>query len=283
MSPDQRSEGDEVRAHPAAAPSGLTIVEPDPEAELDEELEDELRTVLITGACGNIGAKLRLAWADLYDLVLLDAAAAPNDPEVIRVDLGELDDEWITYFHGVDTVIHLAANPNEFATWEELERPNLDALANVLHAAALAGVERFIFASSNHVMGGYRALDDMRITTDLPPRPDSPYGATKLMGERLGRSVARAFDLTFIALRLGWIQRGENRPDTLPDDWARSMWLSNRDLVHLFEAAVEAELDDRDFIVVNGLSNNRGTRWDLDAAAKLLGFEPEDDAYTEEL
>jgi nucleoside-diphosphate-sugar epimerase len=122
----------------------------------------------------------------------------------------------------------------------------------------------------------------MRITPDLPPRPDGPYGATKLMGERLGRSVARAFDLSFVALRLGWIQGGENRPDTLPDDWSRGMWLSNRDLVHLFDAAVEADLGERDFLVVNGMSNNRGTRWDL-AAATLLGFEPEDDAYSEEI
>ena len=95
--------------------------------------------------------------------------------------------------------------------------------------------------------------------------------------------MARAFDMTFISLRLGWVQRGVNRPDTLPDDWARAMWLSNRDLARLFEAAVEAELPDRDFVVVNGMSNNRGTRWDLDATAELLGFDPEDDAYTEEL
>ena len=104
-------------------------------------------------------------------------------------------------------------------------------------------------------MGGYRELD-MRITPDLPPRPDGPYGATKLMGERLGRSMAHAFDMTFIALRLGSVQRGLNRADTLPDDWARAMWLSNRDLARLFDAAVEAELPDRDFVVVNGMSNN---------------------------
>jgi nucleoside-diphosphate-sugar epimerase len=287
MAPDNEVELEQVEdegrllAMPTVA-SGLTIVEPDPEEESEEELEDEPRTVLITGACGNLGTKLRAAWSELYDLVLLDIAAPAHDPNVIKVDLGELDDEWITYFHGVDTVIHLAGNPNEFATWEELERPNLDALANVIHAAALAGVERFIFASSNHVMGGYRNLD-MRITPDLPPRPDGPYGATKLMGERLGRSLARAFDMTFIALRLGWIQPGLNRPETLPDDWARAMWLSNRDMVRLFEAAVEAELDDREFVVVNGMSNNRGSRWDLDATAELLDFDPEDDAYTEEL
>src|SRR4051812_33865013 len=284
MSPDDRNEDDELEGHTfLAASSGLTIIEPEPEEEEEEDLEDEPLAVLITGACGNIGAKLRAAWADVYDLVLLDAAASPHDPEVLKVDLGELHDDWMTYFQGVDTVIHLAANPDEFATWEELERPNIDAVANVLHAAALAGVERFVFASSNHVMGGYRELADMRITPDLPPRPDGPYGATKLMGERLGRSISQAFDMTFVALRLGWVQQGENLPETLPDDWARSMWLSNGDLVRLFEAAVEAELEDRDFVVVNGMSNNRGTRWDLDDAAELLGFDPEDDAYAEEI
>jgi NAD+ dependent glucose-6-phosphate dehydrogenase len=285
MSPDERPgrEDEQGEAFPSlAASSGLTIIEPDLDEELEEDYEEEPRTVLITGASGNIGIKLREAWADLYDLVLIDVAAPPGDPDVVKADLGELDDEWLSYFHGVDTVIHLAANPDEFATWEDLEGPNLDALANVLHAAALAGVERFVFASSNHVMGGYRALD-MRITPDLPPRPDGPYGASKLMGERLGRSVASAFDMTVIALRLGSVQEGENRPDTLPDDWARSMWLSNRDLARLFEAAVEAELEDLDFVVVNGMSNNRGSRWDLAATAELLGFDPEDDAYTEEL
>jgi nucleoside-diphosphate-sugar epimerase len=286
MAPDDAVEREEVKDEGhllamSSEPAGLTIVEPDPEEEA-EEFEDEPRTVLITGACGNLGAKLRAAWSELYDLVLVDVAAPPHDEDVIKVDLAELDDEWITCFHGVDTVIHLAGNPNEFATWEELERPNLDALANVINAAALAGVERFIFASSNHVMGGYRTLD-MQITPDLPPRPDGPYGASKLMGERLGRSLARAFDMTFIALRLGWVQPGLNRPDTLPDDWARAMWLSNRDMVRLFESAVEAELDDRDFVVVNGMSNNRGSRWDLDATAELLDFDPEDDAYAEEL
>ena len=249
----------------------------------DDDPADGPRTVLITGACGNIGRKLRAAWQDLYDLVLIDVAAEPDDPDVIPADLAELDDEWIGYFHGVDTVIHLAANPDELASWDELERPNLDAPANVFHASALAGVERLVFASSNHAMGGYRDLGDMLISVDLPPRPDGPYGATKLLGERLGRSLALAFDLSFVALRLGWVQEGANRPDTLPDEWARTMWLSNDDLVRLFECAVEADLGERTSVVVNGMSNNRGSRWDLGGAAELLGFLPEDDAYAEEL
>ncbi len=280
MHPDESR--DPAEEHRPAGWPELPIF--DPEAfehgdEDDEDFDDEPRVVLITGACGNIGRKLRDAWADVYDLVLIDRAAGPDDPDVIEADLGRWDDDWMTHFHDVDTVVHLAADPNEFATWEELERPNLDALFNVFHAAALAGVERLIFASSNHAMGGYRELGDMPITVDLPPRPDGPYGATKLMGERLGLSLARAFDLSFVALRIGWVQPGENRPETLPDDWARAMWLSNADLVRLFECAVEADLGDRAGVVVNGMSNNRGTRWDLAATAELIGYRPEDDAF----
>ena len=55
----------------------------DSEEEADEPLSDGPRTVLITGARGNIGRKLRAAWADTYDLILLDSAVNADDPEVI--------------------------------------------------------------------------------------------------------------------------------------------------------------------------------------------------------
>jgi nucleoside-diphosphate-sugar epimerase len=305
MRPDKRRKedepGDEIGAAsrkpravvpnsgPGAGDPLFPDVDPDPNEDetdiedeaLPEAIEGEPRTVLITGACGNIGRKLRAGWADVYDLVLIDQAATDDDPDVIAADLSVLDDDWITHFHGVDTVVHLAANANDLASWDELIGPNLDALANVLHAAALAGVERIVFASSNHVMGEYRTKGDGLISVDMKPMPDGPYAVTKLVGERLGRSLARAFDMTFIALRLGWIQEGKNRPDTLPDDWCRGMWLSNADLVHLFDCAVEAEIEDRSFVVVNGTSRNHGTRWDLSDAAELLGFLPTDDAFAE--
>ncbi len=251
----------------------------DEDEALAEVVEEEPRTVLITGACGNIGRKLRAAWTDVYDLVLIDRVDEDDDPDVIVADLAVLDDDWITHFHGVNTVVHLAANPDAEAVWDELVEPNLDVLANVFHAAALAGVERVIFASSNHVMGGYRELDDEPITVDREPLPDGPYGASKLFGERLGRSLSRAFDLTFIALRLGWVQEGNNRAETLPDDWSRKLWLSNTDLVRLLDGAVEAEIEDRSFVVVNGMSRNHGMRWDLSDAAELLGYLPVDDAF----
>ena len=91
--------------------------------------------------------------------------------------------------------------------------------------------------------------------------------------------MAKAFDMTFIALRLGWVQNGANRPETLPHDWARTHWLSNRDMAHLFECAVEVELDDREYVVANGISANTGSRWDLTGTCEQLGYEPMDDVY----
>lgn len=294
--PNHDQEERDARRPPGRLAFDLPIVDPeeeddiddfddeDDEPELDEEalsesIEEETRTVLITGACGNIGRKLRAAWTDVYDLVLIDRSADEDDPDVIVADLETMDDDWITHFHGVDAVVHLAANPDSDAPWDELIGPNLDALANVFNAAALAGVERIIFASSNHVMGGYRHLDDQPITVERDPMPDGPYGAAKLFGERLGQSLARTFDLTFIALRIGWVQEGNNRPETLPDDWSRKLWLSNNDLVRLFDGAVEAEIEDRTFVVVNGMSRNHGMRWDLSDTAELLGYLPVDDAF----
>ena len=278
--PDDSNDEPEANV-PANANSwpDLPIYEPMQDVLDDEDdLGDEVRSVLITGANGNIGKKLRAAWGDAYDLLLIDRDDG-GDPEVVAADLADWSDSWVGLFEGVDTVIHLAANPSDQASWEALVRPNLDALCNVFHAAALAGVERVVFASSNHAMGGYREFGDMPITTDLPPRPGNPYGAAKLFGERLGRSFAHAFQISVVALRLGWVQTGANLAATLPDDWSKSLWLSDADMVRLFDRAVEAELEPGDFVLANGMSDNDGMRWDLSAAEERLAFEPQDDAY----
>lgn len=252
-------------------------VEPDEEPEVEAE-DDARRVVLITGAAGNIGRKLRRAWADQYEIVAIDLRRPDDDPEVIAADLSVWDESWTAYFDEVDAVVHLAGNPDEFATWEALEAPNLDALYNVAMAAALAGVERLVFASSNHAMGEYEHATHGTISEDLPPKPDGPYGGLKLAGERLGRTLSASTGLEFVALRIGWVQHEANRPETLPHAWARSIWLSDGDLVRLFTRAIEADLGDRPFVVANGLSSNRGTRWSLDVARSVLGYDPQDDA-----
>jgi NAD+ dependent glucose-6-phosphate dehydrogenase len=249
------------------------------------------RTILITGASGNLGSKLRQHLHGRYPLRLVDMHAK-GDPEILQADLSLWDATWVEAFHGVHTVVHLAADPGATQPWEKLMAPNLDALIMVFTAAVQAGVKRLIYASSNHAMGGYREVPEVaKITVDLPPLPGTryehngaplnsiAYGAAKLFGERLGKCYADMYGLSVIAVRIGWVQVGDNRPTTLPadrDTWFRQMWLSNRDFCHLLERCIEADAALR-FAVVNGMSANTGMRWDIEPTRTLLGYEPQDD------
>jgi uronate dehydrogenase len=251
----------------------------------------ERKTVVITGAAGNLGGKLRRHLEGRHDLRLLDLDAR-GDAGIVRADLSQWDPTWVVQFEGADAVVHLAADPTAQQTWPNLVGPNVDATVHVYQAAARSGVKRLVYASSNHVMGGYK--DDpvpARLTTDLPPRPgaryvvdgqerdSSAYGAAKLFGERLGKCYADAHGLSVIAVRIGWVRPGENRAQDVPaerGDWFRLMWLSNRDYCALMEGCLSADPDLR-FAVVNGMSANTGMRWDISYTRLMVGYEPQDD------
>src|SRR5271156_5563635 len=94
-------------------------------------------TVLVTGACGNVGQKLIPHLAKTYVLRLLDRTSMGN-PQITVVDLSEWSEAIEAACTGVDTLIHLAADPNESASWEALVSPNLDALNNTFVAAMRA-------------------------------------------------------------------------------------------------------------------------------------------------
>jgi nucleoside-diphosphate-sugar epimerase len=248
-------------------------------------------TVLITGAAGNLGDKLRQHLEGRYPLRLLDLQAR-GDAAIQECDLSKWDTAWVDCFRGVETVVHLAADPTAQQTWPLLLAPNLDALINTFQAAAQAGVKRVVYASSNHVMGGYKDDPHMPLlTTELPPRPgckyvvggeardSTPYASAKLFGERLACCYAASTGLSVIALRIGWVQTGVNRPQDLPAEreaWFRLMWLSNRDYCHLMEKAIHASPSLR-FAIVNGMSANTGMPWDIEHTKRLLGYEPQDD------
>ena len=67
------------------------------------------KTILITGASGNLGRKLSQHLAGRYALRLLDRTA--RQPEVVTADLSVWEPGWVELFQGVDAVVHLAANP----------------------------------------------------------------------------------------------------------------------------------------------------------------------------
>ena len=115
----------------------------------------EVKSVLITGAAGNLGSKLRRHLEGRYALKLLDLNPR-GDPTIFPADLSRWDRRWADLFHGTDVVVHLAADPTAQQTWSNLIGPNIDALIHVFQASVAAGVKRMVYASSNHVLGGYK-------------------------------------------------------------------------------------------------------------------------------
>ena len=238
------------------------------------------RRVLITGAAGNLGAKLRAHLVSLgWGLTLLDVDAR-GDAAISVADLAVWSDGWAQQFAGVDAVVHLAGDPSPRASWASVQRLNIDMVQNVYEAAARGGVRRLVFASSNWVMAGYRPAEG-RLDTQSDPWPVNPYGVSKLVGERMGRSYHERWGLQVACLRIGYCQRGENRPGShmRMGRWGQAMWLSDRDFCHGVERAILA--DGIGFAVLNLMSDNPGMRWDIDTTRRAIGYAPQDGAAPE--
>lgn len=233
--------------------------------------------VVITGATGNLGQKARrhLEQLDGYTVVPIDRESR-GDPEVVVADLTTFDPSWVRHFAGADAVVHLAAEPQLDSGWPELQPNNVDAVLNVFEAAAEHGPMRFVFASSCTAMDEY-FWEQGPIGADLVPKPLSLYGATKAMGERIGKLYAERRGLSVICLRIGANDPGENLPSRSISPhrglWAQQRWLSNED----FCQAVQKSLDAKDigFAVVNIISRNHGMRWGLEEAESVIGYRPQ--------
>jgi NAD+ dependent glucose-6-phosphate dehydrogenase len=238
------------------------------------------RTVLITGAAGNLGAKLRAHFTGLgWTLRLLDVDAG-GDPAIMVADLSVWEERWVAQFAAVDAVIHLAGRPSPRTSWADAVTYNFDLCQNVYEASVRGGAKRLVFASSNWVVAGHR-FDDMPLTPDIEPRPVNPYGVSKLVGERLGRSYHDRDGLSVICFRIGYCQKGDNRPGPHMGwgSWGQLMWLSNRDFCHAMERAALAP--DVGFAVLNLMSDNPGMRWDIDTTRRVIGYVPQDGAVPE--
>lgn len=238
-----------------------------------------MRKILITGAGGNIGRKLWRHFEARGDEVHgLDCDNSSN-PAIERADLGQWDERWVAAFKDVDCVFHLAGNPRPTASWASIQALNIDLTLNVYEAAARQGARRLVFASSNWVLAGHRFADGP-LTAEREPYPVNPYGVSKLVGERLGRSYSERWGLSVICFRIGYNQHDhDNRPGPQMNmnSWGQLMWLSDRDLCAGFEAAAAAPPGVR-FAVLNLMSANPGMRWDLGALRDVLHFEPQDGA-----
>jgi nucleoside-diphosphate-sugar epimerase len=230
--------------------------------------------VVITGAGGNVGAKLRahLLARGGYDLRLLDIDPR-GDPDIQQADLSVPDPAWSDRFAGADVVVHLAANGDAAATWDALIGPNVDAVLNVYLAAARHRISRVVFVSSVWAMAG-RPQDGAVLTAGDPDPGGNAYGASKLFGERTANAFWLSHGISTVVVRLGGCHVGENPPTFAGDPWQEQCWISNRDTCVGLELAMTAEANG--VAVVNLVSNNPECRWSLDETRAVLGYEPKD-------
>ena len=129
-----------------------------------------MERVLITGAAGGIGRRLRADLSGIYPLLRLSdvAVPAPAGPgeEVVIADLADLA-ACEALCDGIDGIVHLGGQAIE-ADWETVLRANIVGCYNLFEAARRRGVKRVVFASTNHVMGFYprtTRIDDRRRRT----------------------------------------------------------------------------------------------------------------------
>jgi NAD+ dependent glucose-6-phosphate dehydrogenase len=240
--------------------------------------ESERRFVLLTGAAGRIGTAFREAHGGHYRFRLADLdtetlAGTPGaDHEVVRLDVASAE-ACREACAGIDTVVHLAADPSPEADWEFSLLPNnIQGVVNIFRAASEAGCRRVVFASSVHAVGGLQV--DEAIADDAPPRPVNLYGASKAFGEAVAATYS-VTGLSGIAIRIGAYDAPWFYEDG--DATAAMAYVSARDLNDLMVRCIETE--NIPYAVVAGISDNARKRFSLVQTRRLLGYEPRDDGF----
>ncbi len=131
-------------------------------------------------------------------------------------DFGLWDERWAARFADVDTVLRFAGNPHGKADWASVKRDNIAATQRPPRRARREGPPRRL---RQHQPGHARLpLRAGPVFVDIPPAPLSPYGISKFFGEEAGRAFTEETGIDFLALRIGYYQRGENLPGLAPED-----------------------------------------------------------------
>jgi UDP-glucose-4-epimerase GalE len=170
-----------------------------------------MASVLVTGGAGYIGAHTAKALAEEgFRPVVFDNLSSGfreavqwgpfvhgdvRDRDALARAMREHDVSAVIHFAGLIEVGRSVVDPDLF--WDV----NVVGTARLLSAARDHGVERLVFSSSAAVYGdgGRQALDS--IPEAAPQAPASPYGDTKLAGERMIAAHCVAHGLTAVALR----------------------------------------------------------------------------------
>jgi len=164
--------------------------------------------VLVVGGAGYIGSHVvKLLGEQDHEVVVFDNLSSGHDWAVItgRLVRGDLADTFglqrvIAGFEP-DVVMHFAAS---IQVEESMRNPmlyyrnNLCNTFNLLEAMQANGVNRLIYSSTAAVYG---IPETIPVDETAPLLPINPYGATKMMGERIMADLAASSDFRYAAIR----------------------------------------------------------------------------------
>ncbi|MFL5245939.1 MAG: NAD-dependent epimerase/dehydratase family protein [Gemmataceae bacterium] len=235
------------------------------------------KRVLITGSAGRVGqAAVREIKARGHFVRGFDLAPTPGIDDFLVSDI--TDAAMIRRaVDGIDTLIHLAAIPDDDDFLTKLLPNNVIGVYHVFEAARLAGVRRLILGSSGQVVWYQRFTGPLPIGVDAQPTPRAWYAVAKVFLEAAGRSFADSHGMSVIAARLGWCPRTREHCEELArTEWGPDVYLSPGDAGRFFACAVEAPANFQ-FAVVYACSRPVTCEvYDLKPGKELLGYEPKD-------
>lgn len=219
-------------------------------------------TVLVTGCGGFIGHGVAGALlAAGRDVLGYDLADPPEGRPGWPIVHGDLADAHLLHAtlrqHAVRRVLHLGAASGPMVMRDNpagLFALNIGGTLNLLEASRQAGVERFVFLSSNAAYGPDAGEP---ISEQTPLLASEPYGASKVAGEALLRAYHWRFGLDTVALRVGVGYGPRRRTDSEPREllhnalvgrptiypWGigyRRLWTYLDDIVSAILAALDA-------------------------------------------
>src|SRR5258708_11350634 len=164
------------------------------------------RRVLVTGSAGRVGqGAVRELRARGHFVRGLDLAPTPGVDDFLVSDI--TDAAMIgRAVDGIDTLIHLAAIPDDDDFLTKLLPNNVVGVYHVFEAARLAGVRRLILGSSGRVVWFQRFTGPLPISVDAPPTPRAWYAVAKGFLEAAAASFAGAHGMKCVRALLGWVR-----------------------------------------------------------------------------
>lgn len=164
--------------------------------------------ILICGGAGYIGSHVNKELnKNGYDTVVFDNLIYGHREAVkwghfVQGDLANISDiEAVFMKHKIEAVFHFAAYAYVGESVIEPEKYYYNNVVNTLNLLCVMrkyGCNKFIFSST---CATYGEPDKVPITEDMVQKPINPYGATKLMMERILQDYQKAYGLNYVILR----------------------------------------------------------------------------------